>query len=234
MSKGKPLRVGLVAEGPTDFSVLKAVIDSLLIGRPLIFAALQPLLDETFQSQPGSTGLGWPGVYRWCSQTISDNEGKLGDHPLFAIYDVIVVQVDADVASTTYKKGHIEDPTGDLPCAEPCPPCTATTNRLREVMLRWMGEREKPLKVVLCTPAQALESWMLAALFPKDALVQSGALECIRNPKGKLKNRPQAQRVTTTRDYEAKAPQVGREWKAVRAICSEAQRFHEDFMSAVP
>ncbi len=232
MSKSKVIKIGLVVEGTTDFKILEAVIGSLLTGRQLIITELQPLLDSTFNAQPGSTGVGWPGVYRWCKQAVADNDGKLSGHVLFSRYDVLVVQIDADVARTTYQKGHIQDASGDLPCSEVCPPCSATTNKLRSVMLRWMGETETPHHVVLCTPAQALESWVLAALFPEDALVQSGGLECQRNPKGQLRNRPRAEKISTPADYEAKAVEVAVEWKNVCSICTEAQRFNVDFTSA--
>lgn len=230
----KPLKIGLVVEGTHDFSVLETVIGSLLSGRQVVIAELQPLLDATFNAQPGTTGVGWPGVYRWCRQTIADNNGRLADHALFSIYDMLVVQVDADVARTTYLKGHIEDATADLPCVEVCPPCSATTNRLRSVMLRWMGETATPCHVVLCTPAQALESWILAALFPGDTLVRNGGLECKRNPKGQLKNRPRAEKIATPADYAAKASEVAAKWTNVCETCTEAKRFHDDFTAALP
>lgn len=65
----EPLRIAMVVEGPTDFIVLDAVISSLLPDREIELQSLQPEFSAAFQVQPGPTGLGWPGVYRWCRRS---------------------------------------------------------------------------------------------------------------------------------------------------------------------
>ncbi len=141
----EPLRIAMVVEGPTDFIVLDAVISSLLPDQDIEFQAIQPEYSAAFQVQPGPTGLGWSGVYRWCRQATDEGQGGVSGSSLFAFHQILVVQVDADVAGMTYQNGWIDDQTGDLPCEQPCPPPEATTNVLRKVMLRWLGEAQVPV-----------------------------------------------------------------------------------------
>ena len=174
----EPLRIAMVVEGPTDFIVLDAVISSLLPDREIEFQSLQPEFSAAFQVQPGPTGLGWPGVYRWCAQVTNEAQGRVSDSSLFAFHQILVVQVDADVAGMTYQNGWIDDPTGDLPCEKPCPPPTATTDALRQVVLRWLGEPVAPVRCVLCTPSKSIETWVMAALFPGNKEVAKKTWEC--------------------------------------------------------
>lgn len=167
-----PLRIALVIEGPTDLVVLKAAVLALLPNRDIEFAVLQPELSEAFQPTRPEDGLGWAGVYRWCGQTVQEGGGSVSGSVLFRFHDLLIVHLDADVAEQTYGSGHIDDATADLPCEQPCPPPSATTNALREVMLRWMNEDQVPARSVICIPSKSMETWVLMALFPKARTVR--------------------------------------------------------------
>lgn len=55
--------IGIVSEGPTDYLVLKAVIDKIT-GETNRYLSLQPERDML-----GRFGNGWKGVWRWCEET---------------------------------------------------------------------------------------------------------------------------------------------------------------------
>lgn len=57
--------IGIASEGPTDYMVLKTVIDRIT-GEDNKYRALQPEPDML-----GRYGNGWKGVWRWCKETAS-------------------------------------------------------------------------------------------------------------------------------------------------------------------
>ncbi len=230
----EPLRIAMVVEGPTDFIVLDAVISSLLPDREIELQSLQPEFSAAFQVQPGPTGLGWPGVYRWCAQVTNEAQGRVSDSSLFAFHQILVVQVDADVAGMTYQNGWIEDPTGDLPCEKPCPPPTATTDALRQVVLRWLGEPVAPLRCVLCTPSKSIETWVMAALFPANKEVAKKNWECRANPESQFATLPKAGRIRKdTEDYRSKRQDILSAWPNVCGKLVEARRFSRELLKQV-
>ncbi|NQU26115.1 MAG: hypothetical protein HQ567_32920 [Candidatus Nealsonbacteria bacterium] len=229
-----PLRVAAAVEGPTDFIVLSAAIKSLLRDEEFVFHSLQPEFSAAFAAPGGQMGLGWSGVYRWCRQTADQGAGRVSQSPVFAFHDLLIVQVDADVAGKTYKSGWIENETGDLPCEKPCPPASDTTDALRLVILRWMGETEVPDQLVLCTPSKSMEAWVMAALFPTNRFVARSGWECHANPAAQLGQQPIKHRIEKRpQDYAAKSAEFRTTWPRVRRKLTEADRFSVDFLAAV-
>lgn len=139
-----PLRVAAAVEGPTDKIVLQAIIHALLPTTDFEFHTLQPEGSVAFQPPNiAGTGAGWAGVYRWCRQSAAEGGGSVSGSSALFNHDVLIVQVDADVANKTYGSGNIQNAThDDLPCEAPCPPVNATTNALRAVILNWLGDDE--------------------------------------------------------------------------------------------
>ena len=80
--------IGIAAEGPTDYLVLKTVIDTIT-GENNRFLALQPEPDMM-----GRYGNGWKGVWKWCKENSSLE--KIMDEIQPKI-DVIIIQMDGDV-----------------------------------------------------------------------------------------------------------------------------------------
>jgi len=235
----EPLKIAFVVEGPTDFIMLKTVIANLLGGRDFVPQVLQPEMSEAFKPAPGEDG-GWPGVCRWCLQSMKQGGGRLSNNPLFRNHDILILHLDADVAGAQYLAGHIPDPFPDptLPCEEPCPPPYTTTNRLRAVTLLWMGETVTPPRIVLCTPSKALETWLLVGLFPGDSVAQRDDVECHQNPADTLQGKPLECRLVRSGKknlemYQKCAPAFDRNWNTVTERCSEAARFENDFLSAL-
>ena len=217
-----PFRVAVVAEGPTDKIVIEAVVFRIFGDRPFILRHLQPEESQAFTP----LGTGWGGVYRWCRQASERAGGPMRYDMLFQTYDLLILHLDAEVAAENYGNAGITDPTNDLPCACPCPPPEDTTNALRNVMLRWIGEAEVLPKTVFCTPAMMTETWVLCALYPDVAAAIPGIIECYANPHNRLQAQPKAGRLRKTASaYRGRSVEITNSWHRVRAVCSEAERF---------
>jgi len=120
----EPLRIAVVAEGPTDSIVLEAVVRSLLAGAEFEFDTLQPAEDSiVFGANFRLHGPGWGGVYRWSRQAAEKGGGSLSGFSKLSQsqWDILIIHVDADVADKTYASANIQSPPqDDLPCAKPC------------------------------------------------------------------------------------------------------------------
>ena len=230
------LQIALVAEGPTDKVVIESALQSLLADREYVLIQLQPE-----RAAFGKLGAGWSGVYQWCRQAVRRSKSLRQDIVLTS-FDVLIVQLDADVAEKRYQDAGIDDSDDDLPCVRPCPPPSATTDELRQILLRWMGEKAIPSRVVICTPSKSLESWVIAALHPEDKIVKAGELECRPEPEALLVSKPSSERLVRRKGtgyhkqldrYENRATDFQKAWPSVRKTCTEADRFSIDFLNAI-
>lgn len=230
-----PVRIALVAEGATDRIVIEAALGNLLGPRQFILKQLQPEESLPF----GQLGGGWGGVYHWCRQATGRAGGAVRNDPLFVTFDVLILHLDADVAGGCYADARIVDQVNDLPCVQPCPPPDRTTNALRAVLLRWVGEPNVPPKTVLCTPSKSIESWVLSALYPRDPVAVSANLECHASPHLQLQAKPLSGRLVSggkkiPRMYRERAKEICVAWSEVRMRCTEAERFSNEFGAVVP
>ncbi len=232
----EPVRIAAAVEGPTDKIVLRAILDAVLADTEYEFQTLQPEGSVAFGSaQSGETGVGWVGVYRWSRQSVLEGGGSVSGSSALAFHDVLIVHVDADVAGKTYASGDINDATrADLPCKKRCPPAAATTNALRAVILNWLGEPACPPRVVLCTPSQSSESWVVAAVWPNNREVMKENWECHENAEGQLGTLPKSVRFRKrSDDYRRKHSEIAAGWRSVAASLSEARRFDGELRAAV-
>jgi hypothetical protein len=229
----KPVRVAFVMEGPTDYVVLRAAVRALLDGRDFEATNIWPELDENLRPQ---TEGGWGGVYKWCRQVLEQAEGPARDNPIFALNDMVVIQVDADVARMKYKDYGIKDaPNDDLPCEQDCPPPSATTDALRAVMLGWLDETTVPPHAVLCTPSKNIETWVLVGLFPGNGQAKKSNIECRWGLEVQLRKHGLMKGAKKFIDeYRANEKGIQDAWPSVREKCSEAERFSTDFLALVP
>jgi len=232
-----PLRVVLVAEGPTDKVVIAAAIRNLLGGKPFILRQLQP--EESVAFLVPAHGAGWGGVYRWCQKAFVRSSGAIQTDPLFLTYNLLILHLDAEVAHEEYANAGINHAVNNLPCSLPCPPASATTNQLRVVLLSWIGQVAVPVKTVLCTPSTNTEAWVLCALYPDDQIVQTGDLECLKQPQNRLQAKRLKGRLVTggkkrLEIYKSRADEISTAWPRVRDACTEAERFSTDLENALP
>ena len=230
----EPLRIALVAEGPTDGIVIEAALQAILYKRSFILKQIFPEGSDTF----GEMGTGWAGVYRWCRQSARRGGALSGDALLFQNYDLLVLHLDADVAGDSYARGSITPTAADhtLPCAQPCPPAADTVNAIRRVLLSWCGETTTPPRTVFCTPSKSTEAWVIAALFPADKSMKSD-IECYADPASRLAQQPAKTRIRKNRrDYQNRAVEFSEAWPRLAATnsLSEARRFQSEFSAAIP
>ena len=241
-----PLRIALVAEGVTDFVILHAAITAILGERSFVLSMLQPEASVAFSGggDAGALGGGWRGVYRWCRQAAERSGGAVRNDPLFIAYDLLLVQLDADVASAVPTTDATPDPVlvATLPCEYPCtPPCvqpcplaTATTNALRQALLTWLGEYTTPPNVVLCTPSKSADAWMIAVHFPNDREMRQRGWECHADPASRLAQQPKKQRFSKSQaHYERHAKELTAQWPNLIARMSEAARFDAEFRQVI-
>ncbi len=230
-----PLRVALVAEGPTDGVVIEATLKAMLNERPFVLTQIFPEGSISF----GELGGGWVGVYRWCHQSARRGNGRLQrDALIFQNYDLLVLHLDADVAGYKYEDGSITPASTDgvLPCELACPPASDTTSALRAVLLSWCGEAVIPERTLLCLPSKSTEAWVVAALFPNDKSLDQN-IECYSNPETRLGQQPKAKRIRKKkRDYEIRAKELVTAWPRIanQDAIGEAHRFQTEFLAMIP
>ena len=225
----EPLRIAIAVEGSTDPVVFRAIIDSVLPDAEYELQTLQPEESVAF-----GRGAGWAGVDRWCRQAANEGGGTITGSSVMSYHDVLLVHVDADVAGKTYAGAHIHGPVfDDLPCELPCPPARDTTDRLRMVVLRWLGETTCPDRVALCTPSKNIEAWVVAAIWPDNPLLRRSDWECRSDPGAQLSRLPKRQRIRKTpADYERHAGRIVDGWRNVATGLLEASRFQAELAAA--
>ena len=207
----------LVCEGQTDVPILRAAIQQLW---PEIeeVRCLQPELDDTDRAKAPA---GWSEVKAWCEARASTLREVL-DPDVGDPIHLLIIAIDMDIAL----EAGIADPPKTVGVYE--------TKRLRHTMERWLqpnAQTKLPDAVVLSTPVMAIEAWVIAALFPKQA-----SPEAIPDPaawlvrKGRLRTSPSDgkpwKEFHIYRDRFA--PSVAKKLPHVRKFCAEAARtFHE-------
>src|SRR6266498_3527477 len=225
------LRIGFVAEGPTDYIVLHAAVRSLLGGVDFTPTLISPLVDESLAAK---TGGGWTKVYLWCRQMLSEAGGDARTSNLFKQHEILVIHVDADVADKKYTDDQrITDPPQDLPlnmecdrpCETPCPLPRKISDALRTIILGWLNETTVPPQTVVCIPSRSIETWVLVALFPDDPTAVRTNIECRRDCEVRLRTHgliKSGQKLI--QQYRASDNAITAAWGHVRERCGEADR----------
>jgi hypothetical protein len=211
------LRLAIVSEGPSDYLVLRSVIERILPRaevvpiHPEVPVAAYPEYEAAFGG--ASRGSGWLGVKAWCTDYSGEDLELFLDAVVGQEYDGLIVHVDASMAR-------------NLGINELCPPASATTELLRKVIVEdWLRLSSPPSFLVLATPSKSTDAWVVAVLEPNHS-----NLECdfaVENVLVRLhKLRTSGGQVKKSRDrYEVLARAVGVKISQVRRSCSEADRF---------
>ncbi|AMW26964.1 MULTISPECIES: hypothetical protein [Arthrospira] len=228
-----PLKIALVAEGPTDFEVIQAALKAVL-PHPFIITLLQP---EATQPQMGG---GWGGVLKWCHAAQQRYNGSLDTDPTLSGFDLLIIHVDVDVSTFQYDNcgaGVTElaqqNNWGTLPCSETCPPVADTVAALMSVIQSWLGQATPGDRTLFCLPAQSSGTWLAAAvLAPGHTLLAKG--ECDVNLENRLANLPKGKRIKKNkRDYQAHAPHITQHWTKVKGLCTLAANFEQTVLTVV-
>lgn len=240
--------IGIVAEGPRDFELIAAVIDTIT-NNENTYQRIQPE-----PNMIGQFGNGWKGVWKWCE----NNQGRLKIYMQSMIprLDFLVIHMDGDVQRCEKeihcgcqrticnmpKETHpltcekIIAKRSDCPIALPCK-CHGNTldtgaNFLRE-FIKTLLRPEDGLAVSYMIPFDATDTWIVAAFDQYDDY------ESLTNPwiniiaqapqyhGVKIKNRPKKEKCT----YEKLIEAVCNNWNDVIEKCPQAKRFDEDVRS---
>jgi hypothetical protein len=145
----RPVVVGFVCEGATDVVVLRSVAEKVL--GPIESRTLQPSTDELDRTVPGKA-TGWSEVKAWCEQVSDINEyfDPLVGEPI----DILVIAIDLDIAV----RAGVQKAPSNLKVYD--------ARALCNVVKSWLPS-PLPGRVIIAVPVKSIESWILAALFPK-------------------------------------------------------------------
>ena len=219
-------RFSVVCEGPADYYLIEATIAAILGGADFILQRIQPP-DSLYGGDAGPHGGGWKGVRSWCQKTCQQ-WGDIAASRTAIAGDLLIIHVDADIADDA-----------EINCAQPCPPAEATVERLRTVILGWLGSIALPNWVILCTPSKDMDAWVLTALYPQDEW-SSAEIECRPSPADHLRNKPEKlvrQRDGKNHKCSASYQEIGTRmieaWPRVIEVCRQADRFQSDFLVAI-
>ena len=169
--------IGIVGEGPTDYLVIKEVID-FVSGEENTYIRLQP--EPNLQ---GKFGNGWKGVWKWCEDTAPILEKIFCD--ITPKMDLLVVQMDADVSrkekevhclcksNSCDKKGNVHPLKCDeiknekcpvvLPCENHVPSSAGYATHLHEIIMRWLNLKEEKENILVVIPCDSTDAWIVVA-----------------------------------------------------------------------
>jgi hypothetical protein len=194
------------------------------------FLSLQPT--TTF----GVIGTGWTGVRKWCQETWQRKGSNLEiliSESVGAPLDLLIIQVDADIAGKRELQDGLDEPIPEP--LQPCPPITQTTDKMKQIIGCWLSKHILPERVVLAIPAEDMETWVFAALYPDDALCHGADFECIhagrtrsQHPGFRLPQKRYCKIIKSEKIYRQIAPRVGNAWETVCRLCIQAEIFDRE------
>lgn len=229
--------IGIVCEGPTDYIILKALVDQIT-GEENQYKQLQPEDDLT-----GEYGNGWKGVWKWCNDHAQILELFMRD--VFPQLDLLIVQMDGDVARKEREVHCLCDATicelkgneNPLVCSRlkngRCPiqlPCMSHDvsvegyiNHLTEVIYSWLGRKRE---ICIVIPCDSTDTWVAAAYD------QMANIERIEDPWGNITSKGKSyhgiripghkKRISIYRQFAFK---VCSSWGDVKKLCVSAAEF---------
>lgn len=231
--------IGIVCEGPTDYIILKEVVDRIT-GEDNQYMQLQP--EDTLT---GEYGNGWKGVWKWCADHTGILERFMKD--IIPQLDMLIVKMDGDVArkekevhclcSTTVCE--LKETVNPIECArvkrKECPielPCesheesiSGYIDHLTALIASWLVQRNG---VCIVIPCDSTDTWVTAAY---DKLED---VEMVEDPwtniisKGKayhgIRIPGHKKRALIYRQF---APEVCNNWEEVKKLCISAVIFEE-------
>lgn len=228
------LRIGLVAEGETDYVIIEAALKAIL-PIPFVMNLLQP--DKTYPK----TGGGWCGVNKWCSAYKARGASSLKTDTTLQRFDLIILHVDADIAEKNYadcgkvwSSDSAHNKWTPLPTANlPCPPVHTAINIVSKAILSWLGITALDACTVLCIPSKASEAWLIAAAFSPDHRLQQN-IECHPKLETALAALPKSERIRKCiPEYRKHAKTITANWEGVTRTCSQAGEFTDSISAAL-
>ena len=239
--------IGIVCEGPTDYILIKRIIDKLT-GTNNWYFQLQPEPDLT-----GRYGNGWKGVWKWCrdngiikNKIMKDIQPKL---------DVLVIHLDGDVsrkekvshcfcnATKCEDKGK-RDPLecdaieeirnicpASIPCSEHELSVVGCMKHLEDLLGILLTDKKDTCVVI---PCDSMEAWIVAAYDELDGAekIEDPWLSIIAKKKDyhgiRIAGDKKRQRI-----FEQFANVVCEKWDKVTELCHSAKMFEENILEII-
>lgn len=234
------MNIGIVCEGPTDYILLKGIVDQITKGDNA-YVQLQPEDDLT-----GEYGNGWKGVWKWCIDHSEIIEKLMKD--ITPQLDLLIIQMDGDVArkekevhcscqNTECELKGIENPLKcmklkkgmcpvELPCAAHSVSAEGYIEHLTYLITSWLSQTDG---VCIAIPCDSTDAWIVAAY---DKILQT---EQIEDPWMSIISREKVyhgiripghkKRLLIYRQFVG---EVCDNWEEIKRICVSAKRFEEN------
>lgn len=233
--------IGIVSEGPTDYLVLKTIIDKIT-GEENRYLHLQPEADMM-----GRYGNGWKGVWKWCKETAPLDVIMDSIQPRV---DIIVIQMDGDVvrkekevhcrcdSTICSEKGKKFALYCDKTVTRECPielPCQSHLYEISDMIehgrfvLNEVLDMADKSRIVITIPCDSTDAWIVAAYDDFDNI------EKIEDPwksviaKGKyyhdIRVRGDKKSITT---YTIFTEHLADNWNLVTEKCSSAKLLEKE------
>ena len=236
------LTIGIVCEGPSDYDLLRTVIDGIARDEDVFYHRLQPV-----DSLIDPLGNGWKGVWRWCEEY----GGKLTQYfsEISPQIQYLIVQMDGDVSRKEREPhcacppvvcpsaGEVHPLTCELCASERCPvalPCAAHEaapsgyrEHLEKLVFQWLRQSPDHPAILVTIPCDSTDAWIAAAYEGESCdyeqvedpwrsiIAHSASYHGIRIPGRKKRQQT----------YAKLAERVCEEWDTVKERCVEAARF---------
>lgn len=233
--------IGIVCEGPTDYIILKSVIDTIT-GEANRYFPLQPEPDVI-----GRYVNGWKGVLKWCMDHAAIKKQIMNE--VQPALDLLVIQMDGDVSrkekpvhcccdSSACPDRESLDPlycdTTKCPITLPCnrhgAPVAGYIEHLKELISTKLTDTDDTCIVI---PCDSLEAWIVAAYdgpedvetieSPWENVIARGPYHGVRIPRGKKR----------ARIFEEFAPHVSKNWQQVTRLCQSARDFEQSILTSI-
>lgn len=237
--------IGIICEGPTDYIILKEVVDRIT-GENNHYVPLQPEPDLE-----GKYGNGWKGVWKWCADHAEKKERYMKD--IEPALDALIIQMDGDVSrkekaahcwcrSTVCKYKGIYNP---IECdvkpeiREICPvvlPCVGHEEsvngyigHLESLVGKWLDDL---CDTCIAVPCDSMEAWIVAAYDEKENVerVEDPWTNIIAKKKfyhnikiSGAKKRPKI--------FQEFVKVVCSNWSKVTELCVSAKRFEDHIVA---
>lgn len=239
--------IGIICEGPTDYIILKGVIDQIT-GEENTYVMLQPENDLS-----GQYGNGWKGVWKWCHDN-ADIRKKLM-HDIQPSLDFLVVQIDGDVSrkekashcwceSTQCSHKGVWNPLecditpakrDTCPVVLPCPQHNTSVSgymsHLKGLLATWLKETDD---VCIVIPCDSTEAWIVAAYDQTEdvEMIKSPWEQVIARKKTYHNIRIPGQK-KRTKIFEEFVPTICENWPQVTRLCQSARDFEESLLALI-
>ena len=232
------LRIGIIAEGKTDFTLIEKIAKSVLHSHEIVFTKISPTEDELLGVQPKTEGFGWKSVYFACHNLINRVEMLRETENMF---DAILIHLDGDVSQSTYSAANIEyEGENALPCYD-CN-CSVGENceKLKEIILNWI-DSAVDFKIVFCIPYISTAVWAAYLLYENDreSILENTSAEQLNSyllqkgkSEGRLIRKKQGNIKKINDGFEVAAEKISLEvWKNMIEVFEQAKNFNLELIS---